>query len=319
MDPEPRHEDPDGPPPPPPEALARSASGWVPPSEPPRDVGDVGSAGGGSAGAVWPAGGDGAAEAGGGWTVGDPPAPLGTAPARRRRRRWPLVVVGLLLVGLAGTLVALALTSDERSVVADVGGDEDTPGTAPDDGEAGDDGDGSAAPEGGDELDTELDPLDLDRLDGLDLVYGRLLTDIDASEREMIGFQTDVGVALSGAPSGPEGLAAVAEVAAAREQGLLAVRERLSDPLDDAGAEEVRQRYVEHLDSWADLIGAVAEEPLLILEQSESGATVAINRTADRFARALEAELPDDIDAEVARFADGILDRGFRGFGTADV
>jgi hypothetical protein len=264
-----------------------------------------------------------AAEAPGGWSVAGAPPPLGATPARRRRRRWPLLVAGLLLVGLAGTLVALALTSEEATVVADAGDDEDAtaPGDGPDDDGSdaeGPDDDGAAAPEPG-EPELELDPLDLDRLEGLDLVYGQLLTDIDASEREMIGFQTDVGEALSGASSGPEGLAAVAEVAAAREQGLLEVRERLSGTLDDAGAEEVRERYVEHLDSWADLMGAVAEEPLLILEQSESGATVAINRTADRFARALEAELPDDIDAEVARFAEDILDRGFRGFGTADV
>jgi hypothetical protein len=331
VDPEPGHEDADGPPPPPPEALARSASGWVPPSEPVREVGADRDAAGGTTDAGQPAHearttrtggaetgatGTGAAETGGRWTVGAPPAPTGTVPARRRR--WPLVLAGLLVVVLAGTLLALALTADEESVVA--GDDGNTPGTAPDgdDDGAGEDGDlDGPGPDGA--PDTELDPLDLDRLDGLDLVYGRLLTDVDASEREMISFQTDVGEALSGATSGPEGLAAVAEVAAAREQGLLAVRDRLEDPLDDAGAEEVRQRYVEHLDSWADFMGAVAEDPLLILEQSESGATVAINRTADRFARALEAELPDDIDAEVARFADGVLDRGFRGFGVADV
>ncbi len=325
MDPEPGHEDADGPPPPPPEALARSASGWVPPSEPVREVGADRDAAGGTTDADLPAHEarttrTGAAEPGRRWTVGAPPAPTGTVSARRRRR-WPLVLAGLLVVVLAGTLLTLALTADEESVVA--GDDGDMPGTAPDgdddgageDGEVGDlDGPG---PDGG--PDTELEPLDLDRLDGLDLVYGRLLTDVDASEREMIGFQTDVGEALSGAASGPEGLAAVAGVAADRERGLLAVRDRLEDPLDDPGAEEVRQRYVEHLDSWADFMGAVAEDPLRILEQSESGATVAINRTADRFARALEAELPDDIDAEVARFADGVLDRGFRGFGVADV
>ncbi|MFU8840481.1 MAG: hypothetical protein ACNA8R_07135 [Nitriliruptoraceae bacterium] len=230
------------------------------------------------------------------------------------------MLAGLLLVGLATTLVVLVVTAeDDGTPVAGAGPDADTPGTTPDrdgDGNAGDDD-----ADDGDRIDPEaaLEPLDLDRLDGLDLVYGRLLTDIDASEREMIGFQADVGAALADAASGPEGLAAVAEVAAAREAGLLAVRDRLEDPLDDAGAEEVRQHYLEHLDSWADLMGAVAEEPLRILDQSGSGATVAINRTADRFARSLEAELPDDIDAEVARFADDILDRGFRGFGVADV
>ncbi len=150
-------------------------------------------------------------------------------------------------------------------------------------------------------------------------MYGRLLSDIDASEREMIGFQTDVGEALAGASSREDGLSEVAAVAAERAERLGEIRDRLDDPLDDPGADEVRRLYVDHLDSWAGYIGAVAEDPLAIFEQSETGATVAINRTADRFTRALEEELPDDVDAEVARFADGILDRGFRGFGVADV
>jgi hypothetical protein len=234
----------------------------------------------------------------------------------QRRRRWPLVLSGLLLLGLAVTLVVLVLTADDDgTAVADGGPDGQTPGTAPDRDDGEDGGSGGSSPG----TDADLDPLDLDALDGLDLVYGQLLTDIDASEREMIGFQADVGAALSGASSRDDGLTAVAAVAAERAEALGEVRARLADPLDDPGAEEVRRLYVDHLDSWADFIGTVAEDPVAIFEQSETGATVAINRTADRFARALEDELPANADAEVARFADGILDRGFRGFGVADV
>jgi hypothetical protein len=245
-----------------------------------------------------------------------------------------LALAGLLLVALAGTLVAVVLTADDDgTVVADGergGEDADDPdATDPDEPETGT-GDGDAPDRTPDpdaerpsppELDADevLDPLDLARLDGLDLVWGQLLTDIDASEQEMIAFQTEVGAAFALADSRDAGLSAVADVAAAREQGLLQVRERLADPLDDAGAEEVRSLYVEHLDSWADLMGEVADEPLRILDQSERGATISINRTADRFARALEAQLPADIDAEVARFAEELLDRGFRGGGVADV
>lgn len=361
MDPEPGHEDPDGPPPPPPEAVSRSASGWTPPSEPPQDrVGARGpsstrasstgpsSTGPSSTGAPgtdaspgqgWPSDVPGlaAAEDGGTWQVGAPPVAAG-ASGTRRGRRWPLVLSGLLLLGLAVTLVVLVLTAeDEGSSVADAGPDGDTPGTAPDpddrddggtdggetDPDDGGDGGGPGSDDGpgggGLDPDADLDPLDLDALDGLDLVYGQLLTDIDASEREMIDFQTDVGEALSGSTSRDDGLTAVAAAAAERTEALGEVRDRLADPLDDPGAEEVRRLYVDHLDSWAAYIGAVAEDPLVIFEQSETGATVAINRTADRFARALEDELPDDADAEVARFADDILDRGFRGFGVADV
>jgi len=288
--------------------------------------------------------------ASGSWSVGSGPVATTSTPPRRRRR-WPLVLSGLLLLALTGTLVALALTSDDdTTVVADgdagssEGGpddagpdgagpgaaDPDGPGAGPDDadpeggdGDGADDGDrdGGAEQPSRPELDPEdvLDPLDLDGLDGTDLVFGRLLTTIDASEQEMIAFQAEVGQALAGASSRDAGLEAVAEVAATRERGLLDVRERLEDPLDDPGAEEVRALYVDHLDSWAELMGDVADEPLRILDQSESGATVSINLTADRFARALEAELPADADTEVARFADDLLDRGFRGGGVADV
>jgi hypothetical protein len=101
--------------------------------------------------------------------------------------------------------------------------------------------------------------------------------------------------------------------------GLLEVRERLADGVDDAGAEEVRSLYVEHLDSWADYMEAVEQEPLVLIEDRGAAFTVVINATADAFARALEAQLPGDIDAEVARFAEGILDRGFRASGQAQV
>ncbi|MFP4150169.1 MAG: hypothetical protein ACLFV0_11855 [Nitriliruptoraceae bacterium] len=310
MDPHPGQEDPDGPPPLPPEAVGQPPAGQTPPS------------------------------------------------GARRRRRWPLLLAGLLL-GLASTLVAVALTGEDTTTVAEGGDHQDgaaedgqasdgsgedqdpSDGDGAEDAEPGDDGaeeDGSEDAEPGDDgagssgdgtdegpqepdldPDDELDPLDLADLGGQDLLYGRLLTDIDASERQMLAFQTEISVALAGATSRDEGLAAIARVAATREEGLLDVRERLADPVDDPGAEEVRRLYVEHLDSWAELMGDVAEEPLRILDQSERGATVAINRTADRFSRALEAELPDDIDAEVERFAEDILDRGFRGAGTADV
>jgi len=167
--------------------------------------------------------------------------------------------------------------------------------------------------------DAELEPLDLDVLDGRDLVYGRLLTDIDASERAMIAFQDGLADTFNDPDSPEAALEGASEVAADGQAALLEVRERLVDPVDDPGAERVRALYVDHLDSWEVFMAAVAEDPLMVFQQSEAGFTVTINATADAFARALEAELPDDVDAEVARFADGILDRGFRGLGYADV
>jgi len=167
--------------------------------------------------------------------------------------------------------------------------------------------------------DAELEPLDLEVLEGRDLVYGRLLTDIDASERAMIAFQEGLADTFSDPDSPEAALEGASEVAADSQAALLEVRERLVDAVDDPGAERVRALYVDHLDSWEVFMAAVAEDPLMVFQQSEAGFTVTINATADAFARALEAELPDDVDAEVARFADGILDRGFRGLGYADV
>lgn len=167
--------------------------------------------------------------------------------------------------------------------------------------------------------DAELDPLDLAVLDGVDLVYGRLLTDIDVSERAMIAFQAGLADTFSDPDSPEAALEGASEIAADSQAALLAVRDRLVEPVDDPGAERVRELYVDHLDSWEVFMAAVAEDPLMVFQQGEAGFTVTINATADAFSRALEDELPADIDAEVARFADDILDRGFRGFGYADV
>ena len=207
------------------------------------------------------------------------------------------------------------------------GGDPDgDPGEDPGDSEPddapGSEGSGPDADDPSDDPDDgvrEVEPLDLAALSGSDLLWGGLLTDIDASERAMIAFQDGLSEAFSAPTDLDATLDAAVEVAARQRGELLEVRDRLADPLDDAAADEVRERYVTHLDSWESFMAAVEEEPLVVLEQSERGFTVDINATADAFARALEEQLPDDVDAEVERFVEGILDRGFRGFGTAQV
>jgi hypothetical protein len=226
------------------------------------------------------------------------------------------------------------------------GGSAGDGGTADDDGSAGsdsDDGevadpDAGADPDGGDadagpdegadggpsndpggRADPTLTPPDVDALDGLDAAYAQLLLDIDASELTMIGFQEDVREVVVGAGSPADAVAAVSAAAGERADELGEVRGQLADGLDDAGAEQVRRRYLEHLDSWADYMAAIEEDPLLLIEGRGAGFTEVINETADAFARALESELPADIDDAVERFAEGILDRGFRSFGEAQV
>ena len=278
--------DPEGPPPPPPAAVLRSTS--VPAS-------------------------------------GRSGPPLGARPpdARPRRRRWPWVAALLVIVlALPLTLLVANLLpwEPEPTAAPDISADDpaaepEEDNGAPEDGGRDDGGEGSAPVD----PDAELEPLDLAELAGRDLVYGRLLTDIDASERAMIDFQEGLADTFSDPDSPESALEGASEVAADSQAALLAVRARLVDAVDDPGAERVRALYVEHLDSWEAFMAAVAEDPLMVFQQSEAGFTVVINATADAFARALEEELPDDADAEVARFAEGILDRGFRGLGYADV
>jgi hypothetical protein len=97
---------------------------------------------------------------------------------------------------------------DDPSGEGETDDDPDEPGEggAPDDG--GDGGPGVVAP------DAELEPLDLAALAGLDRTYGRLLTDIDASERTMIDFQAGLADAFSGAATPEEALDDAGEVAA---------------------------------------------------------------------------------------------------------
>lgn len=207
--------------------------------------------------------------------------------------------------------------ADERrsddAAETDAGGADDV------DGESDGESDGGADGGSGDDRSPTLARPDVDALDGLDAIYAELLIAIDASERTMIAFQEEVGDAFANAGSPGEGVVAVGLVAGTRRLQLLEHRERLVDGLDDDGAEQVRSRYVEHLDSWADYLGAIEEDPALLIEGRNTAFTVVINATADAFARAVESELPADIAVEVERFAEGILDRGFRGFTDAQV
>jgi hypothetical protein len=235
---------------------------------------------------------------------GPPPPPF--VRARRRRRQRLLLAFAILVV--VGTPIGLAVarSATDAGVLTAPG-----EGTVVPEADPGPDGDPGA----------QLLAPDLAQLDGLDAIYGRLLVDIDASEQVMLGFQQDLVTALQGvAPTDPELLDRLAGIADDRRSELLDVRARLAEELPDAGADAVRDRYVEHLDAWADYLQAIADDPTTLAQQDDrSGYNVVINVTADAFARALEEELPGDIDDGVERFADAILERGFRNVGEANV
>jgi hypothetical protein len=253
---------------------------------------------------------------------GPPPPP----PARRRRRRRRALIAGAVIVVL-GVPVGLTVVSTFGSddVPSAAGGDAQDGDAQDGDAQDGDaqDGDSPSPGNGGDPPDgvEALDPPDLDALEGVDAVYGRLLIDIDASEQIMMNFQDQVATAFSAPPaSSDELLEALQGFGATGRDQLLMARDRLDDELDVDGAEEVRGRYVAHLDSWTEYMDAVSDDPSVLAGEGVSaGFTVVINATADAFARALEEELPASADASVRAFADDLLDRGFRGSGDSQV
>jgi hypothetical protein len=264
-----------------------------------------------------------------------PPPPPHVRQRRRRTRLVLLVLAALLLIAVPVGFALGGVFAQQASPGAADGTVDEPASPDPSDPDVGepDDAPDASEPEGREgEPDSpdpgapdpptasDLVPPDLDELVGTDAEFGRLLIDIDASERTMIGFQDDLGAALRSPPSGPDALRErIREVAADRQRELREVRERLEAELDDPGADGVRDRYVVHLDSWADYMAAIEADPSILAAETDGGFTVAINATADAFSRALEQELERGLDGSIERFAEAILERGFRGFGQAEV
>ena len=237
------------------------------------------------------------------------------------------VPTAILVIAFAGVGDGASPTASDRDE-GDGAGDGDTdegaedPSADADDPAPDADDPGDDAPETGDVPDDpDVPPVALDGLQGVDAQFGQLLTDIDRSERTMIAFQDDLSALFEGTGPGDADIVdAITELATERREQLLDAREPLRSSLEDERAETVRESYLRHLESWAIYMAAVAEDPnVLTGEGTATGYTLDINSSADRFSRTLEDELPDDSDAEVAAFAEGILDRGFRTEGSADV
>ena len=253
------------------------------------------------------------------------------------------IIAAVVLLGIPTAILAVAfvgLGDDASPTASDPGqGDE---ATDEDTGEGSDEGSSEGAedpsdddadepapdPDGSEGAgtgpvpdDPDLPPVALDDLQGVDAQFGQLLTDVDRSERTMIAFQDDLSALFEGTGPGDADIVdAITELATERREQLLDAREPLRSALDDERAETVRESYLRHLESWAIYMAAVAEDPnVLTGEGAATGYTIDINSTADRFSRTLEEQLPDDSDAEVEAFAEGILDRGFRTEGSADV
>ena len=230
---------------------------------------------------------------------GPPPPPHERRRRRRRRRLLALLTVGFVL---AAVVAALALS--------DPGGG-DTPDTTGTSGER----EPSGAPE------PSLDRPDVAQLAGIDAIFARLLIEVDASERVMMGFQRELAESLAAPSDGATPLLEeIRTTAEDRRDELLEVRAGLGEPLEDPRAEAVRTRYLRHLDAWSSYLRALVRDPALLTDEAASAPyDVEINATAADFARELEDQLPASTARSVRAFAEAILERGFRSQGTAEV
>jgi hypothetical protein len=154
---------------------------------------------------------------------------------------------------------------------------------------------------------------EMEDLDEVERSFAELLLDIDASERAMLGFQLDVMAARDADRPQEEADEVEAEVRIAAlhaVEALGALRARMEQPQDAMWAEQVRETYVVHLDSWVRWLDAIAEDPEALRDASGFFA-IDINRTAAAFVRAVDDAMTEDLHAEVVRFAEEILARGF--------
>lgn len=218
-------------------------------------------------------------EAGYGPGAGGPPPPSGN-----RGLKITLILMAVVVV-LGGVLAAGVIAWNAVS---------DTVGADP-----------SPTPTAG-----ETDEAPAERDDPSDVALDEVLTLIDESEQTMIQFQIAVEQAAS------DELVRAAGATAATEL------HRIDDELagtDVAGSYSeavlaVRDSYLEHLRAWSTYAEATADDAEAFLDQSGEY-WEDITDTADVFVAAMEDDLPDDIPGDLARYAEFILDRGFRDTG----
>lgn len=166
----------------------------------------------------------------------------------------------------------------------------------------------------------EIAPLDLDELEGADAELGAILLDVDRSELQMIETQDLLAQLFADAATGPEDpdpdglLEEVSEIAGEGQRELQEIRSDLAGAdASTSAVREVRDVYLTHLDSWVRYFVAVEEDPQVLVSGEDQAFTLAINSSADAFARHVRQELPDDVDERVRDYAEAILDRGFPG------
>lgn len=146
---------------------------------------------------------------------------------------------------------------------------------------------------------------------GVDAALLALLSDVDAGELAMLGFDEAAGEAFAAAGSEEEALRGVGAAAAAAVADLEDVRARIDAPRSVAPAETVRAAYLPHLDAWIAYLAAVAADPTVLAGEDAEPLILRINATAGVFAAALEEVVAAGVGPDVAGAAAEILERGF--------
>lgn len=230
---------------------------------------------------------------------GPPPPPW----VRRRRRRRRVIGIVAVVVLLVVVPVGLLWAG-----VFDRSGGDPVQGEGPDDS-------GPTDAETAPDPDASLEAPDPDRFTGSDADFASVLRGVEASERVMLRFQADLAeaYALGGADDPAPFFAAVRSAAETGATALADARPALEEARATEAADEVRRVYLDHLDAWLALMEAAAADPTLFGPAGDTARfDVEINATALDFSRALESSLPEDAADEIARFAERLLDRGFR-------
>lgn len=158
-----------------------------------------------------------------------------------------------------------------------------------------------------------LTPLEVDEVPDDQRAVAELLLDIDASERSMLGFQLEVEAAFADGqdPDDPDALDGRIRTAAAQAlEELDVLRDRMQAAQDEPWAEDVRDAYVAHLDSWVRYLEAIFDEPQVLLEDT-TRYSLDISVTGAEFSRAVHDDAADGFDDEVVRFAEDLVARGF--------
>lgn len=149
----------------------------------------------------------------------------------------------------------------------------------------------------------------------------RTLSLIEESEQTMLTYQRIEASVLGpgDGQQGGEGLAreaagAITAAATEARDDLADLRRRLDEAVGEQATDEVaavRDRYVDHLEAWRDVLGDIADDPSLAVEGGADQYDE-VNQTGADFVAAVEAAITRDTPEDIREQAREIVERGFR-------